>query len=117
MTTFTSFLTDEHDFDTLADLWNEYCQEEGDMGDFIYSSIEDLEEFFPSPLEMARAVFFGSLENWQDKVYLNAYGNICSAWAIEHSPIDIELLANWLKENNHASYHAYLEEYVAEEDE
>lgn len=115
--TFLQFLTDNHDFDTLADLWNDFCQEEGDMGDIIYSSIEDLEDLYSSPLEMARAVFFGSVDNWQNKVYLNAYGNICSAWSVEHSPIDISSLAEWLEETNHPSYYAFIDEYVAVEDE
>lgn len=114
--TFSQFLVDNHDFDTLADLWNDFCSEEGDMGDFVYYSIEDLEEYFSSPLSMARAVFFGSLGNWGDRVYLNAYGNICSAWSIEHSPIDLDSLATWLEETNHSSFLAYLEEYAAEED-
>lgn len=112
MPTFQQFLVDNHNFDTLADLWNDFCQEEGDMGNFIYSSIEDLADLYFSPLEMARAIFFGSVDDWRDKVYLNAYANICSAWSVEHSPIDISSLAEWLEETDHPSYHAYLEEYA-----
>lgn len=55
-------------------------------------------------MELARRVFFGDLKNWFDRVYLNGYGNVESCWNVENSPIDVDLLADWLKEQEHEAY-------------
>lgn len=92
---------DEQSYETLKPLWNEYIAETGD-GAQIFDSIEDLADTFAlEPLELARMVFFGKLENWGDDVYLNGYGNIESCWDVEHSPICVHELADWLEESEH----------------
>lgn len=99
-------------FDTLVRAWNEFCWgENGSAGDAIYDSIEALhDEGLVDGLELARAVFFGSVESWNDRVYFNGYGNLESTWDLENSPIDIHYLAEWLRDENHSLYEEWEDE-------
>lgn len=77
-------------------VWNDYVGYTGD-GDTIYSSLSDLARDFYAhdPAELARAMFFGDLKAWDDYVYINGYGNICSIEDLgEH--ISYDNLALWL---------------------
>lgn len=76
--------------------WNDYVGYTGD-GDTIYSSLSDLARDFYAhdPEELARAMFHGDLKGWNDYVYINGYGNICSIEDLgEH--ISYDNLASWL---------------------
>lgn len=97
-------------FEDLVPLWNVYasCQS---PDEYIYDSIEEFAELSGEDgLELARKVFFGDVKNWYDKVYLDGYGNFQSCYSLESSPIDIEALANFMKEENHPGYVAWCDE-------
>lgn len=91
-------------FDGLVPLWNEWCAQYG-QDDAIYDSIEEFAELYgEGGVELARKVFFGSVDNWYDRVYLDGYGNLRSCYSIESSPIDIYALVDFMKEVDHPMY-------------
>lgn len=91
-------------FDDLVPLWNERCNQYG-QDDSIYDSIEEFADLYcEDGVELARRVFFGSVDNWYDKVYLDGYGNLRSCYSVESSPIDIDALVDFMKEENHQTY-------------
>ena len=100
---FVKFLASK-DYSGLKTLWNEYASDQN-MDDYIYDGVEEYCELCdPKAVDVARMVAFGDIKNWGDDVYLNGYGNFKSCWSIESSPIDLEVLAEWLEEENHSSY-------------
>ena len=110
--TFENYLEDL-DFDRLVRLWNEYCfGSDGSAEDAIYESIEELNNNgICTGIELTRAVFFGEVHGWYDKVSFNGYGNLYSVYNVESSPIDISYLAEWLKEEEHEVYQEWVDEY------
>lgn len=121
MKKFTTYLQDMA-FSDLAYLWNEYASENG--YEQIYDSIEEFAANFETEgTELARMVFFGDVRSWSDMVYLDGYGNFKSCWDVESSTIDIDALAQWMKETNHSEYKEWLDsidaddfaEYLADE--
>ena len=97
-------------FDDLIPLWNEWCAQYG-QDDTIYDSIEEFAELYSEDgTELARKVFFGSVDNWYDKVYLDGYGNFRSCYSVESSPIDIDALVDFMKEADHPDYIAWCDE-------
>lgn len=97
-------------FDDLVPLWNEWCAQYG-QDDTIYDSIEEFAELYGEDgVELARKVFFGSVDNWYDKVYLDGYGNFQSCYSVESSPIDIDALVDFMKEENHPDYVSWCDE-------
>ena len=114
--TFRNYLKDL-DFDRLVSLWNEYCfGSSGSAGDAIYESIEELNSSgVCTGIELTRAVFFGEVHGWYDKVSFNGYGNLYSVYSVESSPIDISYLAKWLKEEEHEVYQEWMG-YIEESD-
>lgn len=98
------------DFEDLIPLWNEWCDQYG-QEDMIYDSIEEFAELSGEDgLELTRMVFFGDVKNWGDKVYLNGYANLQSCWSVQSSPIDIDALVDFMKEENHPDYVAWCDE-------
>lgn len=88
----------------LKPIWNEYASEQA-IDDQIFDGIEEFCDLYdPKAVDVARMVAFGDIKNWGDDVYLNGYGNFKSCWNVESSPIDLEVLAEWLEEENHATY-------------
>lgn len=114
--TFRNYLEDL-DFDRLVRLWNEYCfGSDSSAGDAIYESIEGLNDNgICTGIELTRAVFFGEVHGWYDKVSFNGYGNLYSVYSVESSPIDISYLAKWLKEEEHEVYQEWMG-YIEESD-
>lgn len=113
MKKFTEYL-DDFSFDDLVALWNEYAIENG--YEQIYDSVEEFAANFETEgAELARMVFFGDVKNWSDMVYLNGYGNFESCWDVENSPIDIDALAQWMKETNHSEYKEWLDSIDADD--
>lgn len=113
MKKFTEYLSDMT-FADLAYLWNEYASENG--YEQIYDSVEEFAANFETDgTELARMVFFGDVKNWGDMVYLNGYGNFESCWNVENSPIDIDALAQWMKETNHSEYKEWLDSIDADD--
>lgn len=97
-------------FASLVSLWNEWCDTYG-QDDTIYNSIEEFAELCREDgVELARKVFFGRVDNWYDKVYLDGYGNFRSCYSVESSPIDIDALVDWMTETDHTEYTDWLEE-------
>ena len=94
----------QKDYSELRPLWNEYAGEQS-PDDQIYDGVEEYCDLYdPKAVDVARMVAFGDIKNWGDDVYLNGYGNFKSCWSVESSPIDLEVLAEWLEEENHSSY-------------
>lgn len=113
MKKFTAYLA-EMIFADLAYIWNEYASENG--YEQIYDSIEEFAANFGTEgAELARMVFFGDVKNWYDMVYLNGYGNFQSCWNVENSPIDIDALAQWMKDSNHQEWKEWLENIDADD--
>ena len=113
MKTFTNYIED-FSFDDLVVLWNEYASENG--YEQIYDSIEDFADLTETKgAELARMVFFGDVRDWSDYVYLNGYGNFQSCWDVENSPIDLDELAEWMKDTNHYEYKEWLDSIDADD--
>lgn len=97
---FVNFLS-EKDYDVLKYLWNEYASDK-DFEVYIYDSVEDFAELTGvDGVELARKVFFGDIKNWGDDIYLDGYANFASCWSVNSSPIDLDVLADWLEEEEH----------------
>lgn len=97
-------------FESLIPLWNEWCAQYG-QDDTIYDSIEEFAELYGEDgVELARKVFFGSVDNWYDYVYLDGYANFQSCHTVSDSPIDIDALVDFMKEENHPDYIAWCDE-------
>ena len=113
--TFEKYLEDLH-FDKLVRLWNEYCWDSGASTDGeIYESLECLSETgICTGIELTRAVFFGEVRGWYDKVSFNGYGNLYSVYDLKSSPIDLRYLAKWLKEEEHEVYQEWIEDIQGE---
>ena len=110
---FFNYVT-EQGYNPLKPLWNEYVSVTGN-GEPIFECIEDVADFFAEDaVGLARAVFFGNLQNWGDDIYFNGYGNLESCWSVEHSPISVRELAQWLEESNHEFYQEW--QYEQEEE-
>lgn len=100
--------------DTLVSLWNEFAVDE--LPDYyIWDNIEayiELED--ESTLEIAKMVYFGQIDDWEDKVYLDFFNNFISFNDLESSPINLEMLAEWLEEVNHTEFLTWQENNESE---
>lgn len=112
---FKNFLS-EKSYEDLKPLWNEYASEkDGDA--YIYDSVEDFAELTEGDgVELAKKVFFGDIKNWGDNVYLDGYANFASCWSVNSSPIDLDVLAEWLEEEDHDIYTEWKEAQPTFED-
>lgn len=113
--TFEKYL-EELDFDKLVRLWNEFCySDNGSADDSIYDGIEDIHaQMVMDGFDIARALFFGEVRGWNDRVYFNGYGNLYSVYNLESSPIDTSTLAEWLKDEDHEVYEEWKNEMLGE---
>lgn len=99
---FVNFLS-EKDYGELKSLWNEYAKEK-DFDAYIYDGVEDFAELTGvDGVELARKVFFGDVKNWSDDVY----ANFSSCWSLKSSPIDLDVLADWLEEEEHELFNEW----------
>ncbi len=100
---FKNFLANK-DYSELKPLWNEYANDQY-MEGYIYAGVEDYCDMYdPKAADVARMVFFGNVQNWGDDVYLDGYGNFGSCWSVESSPIDLDVLAEWLEDEDHSVF-------------
>lgn len=101
-------------FDAIVKLWNEFAVNE--LPDYyIWDNIESYIELEDeSTLEIAKMVYFGQIDNWEDKVYLDFFNNFLSFNDLESSPIDLEMLAEWLEETNHTEFLTWQENNKSE---
>lgn len=113
--TFENYL-EQLNFDKLVGLWNEYCcSGNGSADEAIYNSIEELSDSgILTGMELTRAVFFGEVRGWYDKVSFNGYGNLYSVYDLKSSPIYISYLAEWLKDEEHGVYQEWIEDIQGE---
>lgn len=103
---FVNFLS-EKDYDDLKLLWNEYASDKY-FEVYIYDSVEDFAELTGEDgVELARKVFFGDIKNWRDDIYLDGYANFASCWSVQSSPIDLDVLADWLEEEDHEVFNEW----------
>lgn len=103
-------------FDRLVRLWNEYCWSDlGSTDEAIYDSIEAISDGeLLTGIELTRAVFFGDVRGWNDRVSFNGYGNLYSVYDYDSSPIVISYLAEWLKDEDHEVYDEWVEDVTGE---
>lgn len=113
--TFDKYLEDLQ-FDKLVRLWNEFCySDNGSADDSIYDSIEDIHsQMIMDGFDIARALFFGEVRGWNDRVSFDGYGNLYSVYDLENSPIDLRYLAEWLKDNDHEVYQEWMEDILGD---
>jgi len=73
-----SELFNELDFRDKLSIYNDYCLEYRSGDDMIYDFDEEFfETSFSSPVDAARAVYFGSINSWSDEyIRFNRYGNL-----------------------------------------
>lgn len=110
--TFENYL-EQLDFDKLVQLWNEYASKF--YSEHIYNDVEEFASIAENDgLELARKVFFGKVRSWDDRVYINGYGNFESCWDLESSPIAVLYLAEWLKDKEHEVYQEWIEDIIGE---
>ena len=59
-------------------IYNNYCLEYCSGDDMIYEFDDEFfDMYFSSPMDAARATFFGKIESWNDEyIRFNAYGNL-----------------------------------------
>ena len=111
MKKFTEYLADINMHDLIA-LWNEYASE-NNMNDYIYDSVEDCAEITEmGGVELARAVFFGDVKSWNYPVFFNGYANL-ETLDNDNSPIDIDALAQWMRDTNHQEWKEWLDNIEA----
>lgn len=100
---FKSYLN-EKSYEDLKQLWNEYASDK-DGDSYIYDSVEEFAELTGEDgLELARKVFFGDIKNWGDDICLDGYANFASCWSVKSSPIDLDVLVEWLEDEDHEVY-------------
>ena len=99
-------------FDDQVVLWNEFCQmsDNGSQGDIIYADVLDLvEQKGYTGVQTAHRILFGNVTNLYQYAYLDGKENIRSCGSVEHSPIDIGYLADWLEESEHQEWLDFVE--------
>ena len=96
-----SHLLNEADDDDVIALHNEHAPD----GDYVYTSIAEIDELINTdddPTKIARMVFFGDVQSWNDRFFcLDGYGNIASFRSLTDArcPVDFDLLAKQIIEN------------------
>lgn len=89
------------DLNKIVSLWNEFAVDEL-REYYIWDNVEAyIKSEDAHVIDIARMVHFGWIYNWEDRVYLDGFGNFHSFNNLESSPIDLEELADWLEEIKH----------------
>lgn len=86
----------------IIELWNECIEYTGYTDDEVYENGEDFfNEMFRNPYDAAMSVAFGNWKCSDRYVVFNGYANVESFnyWQDANSPIDVDVLAEWLMEN------------------
>ena len=95
-----SHLRNKADDNDIIELHNEHAPAD----DYVYTSIEDIADVFADdPTKIARMVFFGNVQSWNDRFFcLNGYGNIDSFNNVTDAlcPVDFDLLAEQIIEHD-----------------
>lgn len=83
-------------------LWNECIEYTGYTDDEVYENSEDFfNEMFRNPYDAAMRVAFGNWKCSDRYVVFNGYANVESFnyWQDANSPVDVDVLAEWLMDN------------------
>lgn len=109
MATFSSYLS-TLPFNSLVELWDTYGVEHY-PDSYIYENIADYCDMYePSAIDVARMVFFGEVESFNDNVYLDGYRNFKGCHNLESSPIDLCVLAEAMEADHNELWQAWAEE-------
>lgn len=89
----------------LVALWNRFCSEsdDGTMDDYIWMSVADFCNDAGnnySAFDLIRMTHCGSLQGLNDYVYLDGYSNLKGFNTFLGSPIDLEMLEDWIVEED-----------------
>lgn len=96
------YINNEMDSIDVINLWNDCIEDKNILDDKIYNNGEDFfEEMFSSPYDAVRAVAYGEYTLNDNYIAFDGYGNIVTFdyWDDEGSPVDIDILADWLLDN------------------
>lgn len=94
--------------------WNEYDSENNGDSQILESLEEWAEMLGDEPVEFARRVYFGDVQNWHDSYFwLNGYGNFESGNSLtsDKSPISFGDLASWLIEERQSYIQDWTDEW------
>lgn len=89
--------------DGIIALWNECIKEKGYSDDKVfYNGREFFDEMFGNAYDAVLSVIYGDWRDSDEFVAFDEYGNVRSfnGWEGYGSPIDADILANWLLENH-----------------
>lgn len=101
-------------FSSLVELWNTYGVEHYPES-YIYENIAGYCDLYDTKaIDLARMVFFGEVESFDDAVYLNGYGNFKSCHNLASSPIDLGVLAEAMEADHNELWQAWAEEQAEE---
>lgn len=107
--TFSNYLS-TLSFTSLIELWNTYGVEHY-PDSYIYENIAEYCDLLePEALDVAKMVFFGEVESFNDAVYLDGYGNFKGCHNLEGSPIDLGVLAEEMEADHNELWKAWEEE-------
>ena len=87
----------------VINLWNKYVGEKcyPHEDDVIYTNNCAIFNSFFTPYDAVMSVLYGHYDENDDYVIIDAHDNVQSFtnWDDAKSPVDIDILANWLLEN------------------
>ena len=82
----------------------------------IYGSVEEYCVVFkPDALELARLVVYGDLKSMEDDLYIDDKGRMKGFDNLKDSPIDVEVLASIMIEQDAFEYRYWVESGTLEE--
>lgn len=96
---------EDNDLDTIEEVYDYLDEPENTGCEEVYPFDDDFfDEFFTDKSEIAQAVFFGDIHNWQDDyIYFNGYGNLVSMnkWDYQEMIEDNadEIIKEYVQEN------------------
>ena len=112
---FAEYLKNECSYEDLVGLWNVYATEKF-PNLRIYGSVEEYCAVFkPDALELARLVVYGDLKSMEDDLYIDAKGRMKGFDNLKDSPIDVEVLASIMIEQDAFEYRYWVESGTLEE--
>lgn len=112
-------ITDTLTVSQLVELHNRYCEENNYGDDMIYEfNEENINEFIPDPWDALCNSYYGNVNMSDDWFRFNGYGNIETiANGDVEDEIDLNSMAEWLKENEDVANEFGIEGEENEEEE
>lgn len=109
----SQYIKDYWSNEDIIQAWNVYCNDKN-MDDYVYGNDEwFFEEMFEKADDAVRAVCYGNYEYQDEYVVFNGYGNLDTFddWEDEKSPIDLDILVNYLIKNGDADCQEEVDRY------